>query len=107
MEARVPAPSGGTLGTALPPASEVTLSAIEGKITDNPNGMREHQLRLLHEDAVGLFVNSPGFGVARMFLPAEWNMRFGLRREGVPLQPEAPSDRDVVAGRVEVADRRR
>jgi hypothetical protein len=92
MEERVPAPKGGTIEKALPAATEVRLSAIEDKITENPNGIRKRQLSLLHEDAVGLFVNSPGFGVARTFLPAEWNLRMGLRRETVPLQPGARFD---------------
>jgi hypothetical protein len=87
MEARVPAPKHGTGAAPLNPASEARLSAIEGKITEEPNEMRESQLSRLHEEAVGLFVNSPGFGVSRMFLPAEWNLRFGLRREPVPPQP--------------------
>jgi hypothetical protein len=92
MEEQVPAPKGGTIEKALPAATEVRLSTIEGKITDNPNSMRMRQLRLLHDDAVGLFVNSPGFGISRMFLPDEWNIRLGLRRETVPLQPGARFD---------------
>jgi hypothetical protein len=87
MDSRVPTPRDGTGPAPLKPAAEARLSAIEGKITEEPNGMRESQLSRLHEDAVGLFVNSPGFGVSRMFLPAEWNLRFGLRREPVPPQP--------------------
>jgi hypothetical protein len=91
MEARVPAPKNGTGAAALNPAAEARLSAIEARITEDPNPHRDGQLRRLHEDAVGLFVNSPGFGVSRMFLPAEWNMRFGLRRDPMPLQPGARS----------------
>jgi hypothetical protein len=91
MEDRIAMPKGRPAGTALRPESETRLAKIEAAITDQPNGMRERQLRLLHEDAVGLFVNSPGFGISRMFLPAEWNMGFGLRREPVPSQPGPPS----------------
>ncbi len=98
IEARVPEPKDGTGAAALIPAAEARLSAIEGKITEEPNSLREGQLRRLHEDAVGLFVNSPGFGVARMFLPAEWNLRFGLRREPVPSQPGARSVGDWSPG---------
>lgn len=86
MEARVPEPRIRTNGE-LPPSSEARLSSIEARITDEPNGMRERELRLLHEDRVFLFVNSPGFGVARMLLPSEWTMRIGLSREPVPDQP--------------------
>jgi hypothetical protein len=87
MEARVPVPKDGMGASALSPAAEARLSAIEARIREYPNPLRDGQLRRLHEDAVGLFVNSPGFGVSRMFLPAEWNLRVNLRRDPVPLQP--------------------
>ncbi len=87
MEARVPGPKDGVGASALNPAAEARLSAIEARITEDPNRLRDGQLKRLHEDAVGLFVNSPGFGIARMIQPAEWNLRINLRRDPVPLQP--------------------
>jgi hypothetical protein len=87
MEARLPAMSSGPAEMLLRPASEARLTAIEDRITGYPNGIREDKFRQLHEHAVELFVNSPGFGVSRLFLPAEGNLKFGLRREPVPTQP--------------------
>lgn len=89
MEDRVPEPRSRS-GETLRPSADARLAALESRFTDHPNSMLERQLRLLHEDRVFLFVNSPGFGIGRMFLPAEWNLRFGLRREPVPAQPGAP-----------------
>jgi hypothetical protein len=46
---------------------------------------RERQLRMLHEDALGLFVNSPGFGISRLGLPSGPGLV--TRLEPVPPQP--------------------
>jgi hypothetical protein len=40
---------------------------------------------MLHEQTLELFVNSPGFGVGRMFDPAGWNLA-NRRSEYVPAQ---------------------
>ena len=54
---------------------------------DRANGHREFHLKTLHERAVELFINSPGFGIARMLSPSEGSLAVNLRREPVPLQP--------------------
>src|SRR5579883_1350017 len=41
----------------------------------------------LHERAVELFINSPGFGTMRMIRPSESGLTVNLRKEPVPLQP--------------------
>jgi hypothetical protein len=74
-------------GSDLLPATAGRLSRLEERIPEHANGFRDYQLRRLHEDAVGLFINSPGFGVARMFNPTKAGLAVGLRRPPVPLQP--------------------
>jgi hypothetical protein len=44
-------------------------------------------LRILHEDTVGLFVNSPGFGVARVMLPSESLLEIDARGVAPVPQP--------------------
>ena len=74
-------------GTALIPDTARRLSRLEAEIPEHANGFREYQLTLLHEHAVSLFINSPGFGVLRMIRPSEHGVTANLRREPVPLQP--------------------
>jgi hypothetical protein len=87
MEGRVPLPQAVLGGTALLPATTRRLSRLEEIIPEHPNGYREYQLEKLQEQAVELFINSPGFGISRMFNPTESGLAANLRREPVPLQP--------------------
>jgi hypothetical protein len=87
MEGRLPTPQAVPGGTPLLPATAQRLSRLEGEIPEHANGYREFQLRTLHERAVALFINSPGFGVARMLHPSEAGLAANLSREPVPLQP--------------------
>jgi hypothetical protein len=65
--------------------SNSRLDRIEGRL-GGWSWFRARQLRILHEDAVGLFVNSPGFGISRMGLPSA--SMLATREEGtVPRQP--------------------
>jgi hypothetical protein len=87
MEGRLPAPKPVPGGAPLPPATAQRLSRLEEEIADaeHANFYREYQLRALHEHAVALFINSPGFGVARMIHPTESGLT--RRSEPIPLQP--------------------
>ncbi len=72
-----------------PPVAE-RLSGFETELSGYPRGVRgfrDHHLESLHEHAVTLFINSPGFGVMRMSLPADYNLAMGLRKGPVPDQP--------------------
>jgi hypothetical protein len=87
MEGRLPL-SGFIPGdTPLPPETVQRLTRLEENLSDHGTGYREYQLRTLHEHAVSLFINSPGFGVARMIHPSESGLAASLGREPVPLQP--------------------
>jgi hypothetical protein len=87
MADRLPAPQAVPGGNPLLPATAARLSRQEERFPEQLNGWRESQLRRLHENAVELFIDSPGFGIARMFLPTESGLAVNLRREPVPLQP--------------------
>jgi len=87
MEDRLPIPRAVPGGVPLALASAQRLSRLEEGLFYHANGFREFQLRTLHEDAVALFINSPGFGIARMFHPSERGLAVNLRRGPVPLQP--------------------
>ncbi|HEV3164390.1 MAG TPA: hypothetical protein VGZ22_10225 [Isosphaeraceae bacterium] len=87
MEGRLPALQAGPGSTPLLPATAQRLSRVEAEIPKHANHLREFQLEALHEHAVSLFINSPGFGVARMLHPSESGLAASLRSEPVPLQP--------------------
>jgi hypothetical protein len=87
MEDRLPGPQAVSGGTPLPPATAEALSRVEAEVSEHWNDFREFQLRTLHERAVDLFINSPGFGVARMLHPSEAGLAVNLRRGPVPFQP--------------------
>jgi hypothetical protein len=87
MERRLPKPRSVPAGMPLRPATVERLDRMEREIPEHANGYREHQLWRLHEDAVGLFINSPGFGNMRMIYPTESGLAVNLRREPVPFQP--------------------
>ena len=87
MEERLPEPRMRLAKRPLSADSERRLSEVEKRIPERSNWLRENGLRMLHEDAVALFVNSPGFGVARMPLPNRWILEMGIRGEPVPEQP--------------------
>jgi hypothetical protein len=87
LEGRLPMPGPNLGDTPVRPAALQRLSRLEEEFSLHENGSRELQLRMLHEHAVDLFINSPGFGVARMFYPTEAGLSAGLQRGPVPLQP--------------------
>lgn len=87
MEDRVPAPQSVPGGTPLHPAAVERLSRLEEHIPEHANRFREMRLSRLHQDAVDLFVNNPGFGVARVAYPNEASLAASPRKGPVPIQP--------------------
>jgi len=87
MEARLPAPKPNTRELPLSAGARDRLDRVEAEINEDGNWYRKSQLELLHEHAVALFINSPGFGLARMIHATERGLTVNLRREPVPLQP--------------------
>jgi hypothetical protein len=87
MEARLRRPRITPDDSPLLPIAALRLSRLEERLPAHAGGYREHQLEKLHEHTVDLFVNSPGFGVARMSNPSEWSLAFGFRRGPIRPQP--------------------
>ena len=85
MEARLPIPGLGL--HEPPPPVAARLAGWEGSIEQGANGYRAMKLNMLHEHAIELFVNSPGFGNVRMLPPTGRSLVANLRREPVPSQP--------------------
>jgi hypothetical protein len=69
----------------LPSAARARLEELETRA--NSYSHRSVMLRILHEDTVGLFVNSPGFGVARVMLPSESLLEIDARGVAPVPQP--------------------
>jgi hypothetical protein len=87
MDERLPVPKRDPHQAVLSPTTAGRLSRLEETIESDRNWVREMQLRMLHEDAVGLFINSPGFGVARMMRPSERSLSSPLYEGPIALQP--------------------
>ncbi len=87
MEARLPRPRTSSEDRPLLPEANVRLARLEAKLPDHANGFRDYQLEKLHEHTVDLFVNSPGFGIARMSYPSAWSLASNWGREVLPDQP--------------------
>jgi hypothetical protein len=79
-----PEPDPGERRALAAPAS-VRLEQLEAQL--NSGNFRAHTLESLHEHTLALFVNSPGFGVARLMLPSESLLRFNVREVGPVSQP--------------------
>jgi hypothetical protein len=87
MEARIPPPRHSAREKTLPGVFGKQWLSLEKRIEDEGRSFRNHQLTQLHEHAVSLFINSPGFGVARMSYPTEWMMTVDVRKEPPLPQP--------------------
>jgi hypothetical protein len=87
METRLPAPKPASGDLPLTAPASQRLDRLEARLDEDRYSFRNSQLESLHEHAVALFINSPGFGVTRMITPAEWSLAFSTRREPVPSQP--------------------
>lgn len=89
MADRVPEPRDDQRGT-LPAAARPEREVVDDG--DFMSAVRARHLRRLHERTVDAFVNSPGFGVARVTpLPTEESLRDRSERGPVPDQPGSPS----------------
>ncbi len=87
MEARLPALRPDER-IAPPEARALSrLERLESEIGDDRRSFRESQLQILHERAVSLFLNSPGFGASRMFRPSERGLASGIREDPIVSQP--------------------
>ncbi len=87
MEARVPEPRAEYRAGVLPEKTSQRLATLEETVSDIPWGFRKYELQQLHENTVGLFINSPGFGVGRMLRPTARGLEMPYRKESVPAQP--------------------
>ncbi|WZP00817.1 hypothetical protein EP7_002471 [Isosphaeraceae bacterium EP7] len=92
MEDRAPSPKPVPGGTILSPDAIEGLSVMDRAFEEQRDGHglllhRDWILKQLHEDTISLFINSPGFGVTRNFLPNEYRLKRSMRIEKVPLQP--------------------
>ena len=85
MEVRLPTPKPSSRAT---PIAAVGRKSLEDRIVGG--GYREYQLKRLHEDAVGLFVDRFGVGYSRMPSgPTEWNLALN-GREGPDVPQPGP-----------------
>jgi hypothetical protein len=84
MEGRVPPPKPGSRNPLVLAARRSEQD--EQDESDRPWNIRSRRLRNLHEDAVGLFVRSYGFGVGRFMspVPTESNLRDETERVVLP-----------------------
>ena len=92
MEGSLPKPKPMAAGARRTPASESRLSEIEQKVAEGVSPWRELQLKVLHEDSVGRFVNNRGFGIGRMDFPRDWSLRVGLKQGPIAAQPGPPAE---------------
>jgi hypothetical protein len=87
LEGRLPISTSTKSPISLGSASAGRLSRLEQDLQHPMNSWRTSRLRLLHEAIVDQFVSSPGFGVARVVRPAEWNLKPWRSEDPAPLQP--------------------
>jgi hypothetical protein len=89
MEDRLPLPTSRRPVVSLAPAASDPLVSLEMHL-ESHNGMNDYRaisLRILHEDAVRLFVNQQGFGATRMISISAFSLGRGVRREPPIPQP--------------------
>jgi hypothetical protein len=96
MEERLPMPHSPNKEKRLPPDADVRLARLENSVQKSQGTYNLMQpaflLRRLHEEKVELFVNSPGFGVARIFgRPSESGITRKLRPNAPVPQPASPA----------------
>jgi hypothetical protein len=86
MEMRLPTPRLELRTAALPSHVAVRFKDLEDHIAESRN-YNGFLLKELHENTVALFIDSPGFGVGRIFRPSEGRLTRNLREEPAPKQP--------------------
>jgi hypothetical protein len=89
MEERVPEPVVVGPRQPLPGATEARLAKWESAANRYPAGWsRPEDLKMLHRKTVRLFINSPGFGVARAIdLPSKYDLDGSMWDKGPIRQP--------------------
>jgi hypothetical protein len=87
LAGRLPTPRPASVDAALAPATIERLSHLEAAFPEGANSLRGYQLELLHDRAVSLFINGPGFGISRMSRPSEEVLATNPRGRPVPPQP--------------------
>jgi hypothetical protein len=88
MEARLSMPPPRIGLGPCPDRTTERLTDLENSVEEKSTHRgRIDMLRQLHEDRVMLFVNSPGFGVARTFRPTASRLNSDLRKDPPLLQP--------------------
>jgi hypothetical protein len=87
MEQRVPVPKRDARLAPLAGAPAQRLERLEEVVQSQSGNYRAWQLEQLHEDAIGQFINSSGFGVGRMIRPSVMSLKFVVARDLVPPQP--------------------
>jgi hypothetical protein len=92
MEDRLPLVKANRPMAPLSPTVSDQLDATENTLDEHSlNHLRAGWLRSIHEDAVRMFVNQPGFGVARMIRITPDLLKRRLRYEPPIPQPGTPS----------------
>jgi hypothetical protein len=91
MDDRLPPPKPQRPDGDLPAATATRLDELESLIGERArrSDYRESSLHQIHEDAVRIFVNRPGFGVARMVGVSEARLKYEMPPEPQPGTPSA------------------
>jgi hypothetical protein len=94
MEERLPTPRSPRRGERLPRETHERLTLLENTVRQSGGGQgffsRASMLQRLHEQKVSLFVNSPGFGVARILGRPSESRITGRLRPNTPIpQPDS------------------
>jgi hypothetical protein len=100
FEDRLPEPRPALPRKPLPEGTAQRLDRLEEAVASEENRYRTKVLRRLHEDTVGLFVDSPGFGVARLIRPSRDDLTRWLRPDEPVSQPVPPPISAEASGRV-------
>jgi len=92
MVERVPEPRSGSRERPLSAAAALRLVRFETEIRDDEiaGWYRNTQLKMLHENSVGMFINSPGFGFTRMIRPHESSLTAKYVQEQPTLSQPGP-----------------
>lgn len=88
FEDRLPTPRPDYRLDRIPEATSQHLATAERLLDQNRGSYRVYHLQTLHEQATRLFINSPGFGVARMIHPDVRGLTAELPPDTQVLQPE-------------------
>jgi hypothetical protein len=88
LEGRLPVARDAPRPKQLSQEAELRLTRLEASVEMEAWVVQHSMLKMLREEKVGLFVNSPGFGVTRMFRPSRESLKDDLRPAASVPQPE-------------------